>query len=124
MAARNWGSVFVVSLSVLTPFFLDLDSRHFSVSMIAYGRSLLLTESRFPFSTLRLNQSDLVQIKRVGLASRSTRRWCRSGHCAKRARVNEQYLQFGLVNARSIFNKPHSIQDLIVSSRIDVLAVT
>ena len=71
MAARNWGSVFVVSLSVLTPFFLDLDSRHFSVSMIAYGRSLLLTESRFPFSTLRLNQSDLVQIKRVGLASRS-----------------------------------------------------
>ena len=92
--------------------------------MTAYGHPLLLAVSRTPLSTLRLPQSDLVQIKKLGLASRSTRRWCRGGNCAKRARVNKQYLQFGLVNARSICNKPHTVQDLIVSSKIDMLAIT
>lgn len=92
--------------------------------MTAYDRSLLLAASRTPFSTLRLHQSDLVQIKKLGLAFRSTRRWCRSGNCAKRACVNKLCIQLGLVNACSICNKPHTVEDLIVSSKIDMLART
>ncbi len=87
----------------------------------AYGRDKLISLLASPLVAARLSYRDLITVSGIGLAGHRTRRGCRGGADAKRARLFKCWPQFGLVNSRSIVNK---CDDLIVSSQLDLLAIT
>lgn len=89
-----------------------------------YSRDKLISLLASPLVAARLHYRDLITVSGLGLAGHRRWRGCRGGADAKRSRLFKCWPQFGLVNARSVVNKCAMVHDLIVSSQLDLLAIT
>ena len=91
---------------------------------VAISRRLFFALASSPLLPQRLPDSVLRIIRELGIASRRTRRGCRGGKVAKRARAAKRFLLAGLVNARSVASKPDVITSLLLSADLDLLFIT
>ena len=89
-----------------------------------YGRDKLISLMASPLVAARLHYRDLITVSGLGLAGHRRWRGCRGGADANRSRLFKCWPQFGLANARSVVNKCAMVHDLIVSSQLDLLAIT
>ena len=90
----------------------------------AISRHLFFALAHSPLLPHRLPDASFRTIRELGIASRRTRRGCRGGLAAKRARAAKRFLQAGLINARSVACKPDVITSLLLSADLDFLAIT
>jgi hypothetical protein len=91
---------------------------------VAISRHLFFALASSPLILQRLPESGFRIIRELGISLRRTRRGCRIGKAAKRARAAKRFLQAGLVNARSVACKPDVITFLLLSADLDLLFIT
>lgn len=91
---------------------------------MALTRSQIIALRLSPHSALKLPESTWRLIKELCLASRKTRRGCRGGSSARRARAARRSLAIGLANVRSVGKNADAISDFMVTYNVDVLALT
>ena len=112
----------VLQFNVLTVYFFPpIMCSIKSVRACVYGRDKLMAS---PLVAARLHYRDLITVSGLGLAGHRRWRGCRGGADANRSRLFKCWPQFGLANARSVVNKCAMVHDLIVSSQLDLLAIT
>jgi len=92
---------------------------------MSWTREFILSLRPQTLISTRPTSHVLYGFHRLGILRRlSTRRGCRAGKLANRAKAARKFASVCLVNARSIGNKTTLLSHLIQSEQVDVLAIT